>query len=99
MLPFRVINSFASHSILPFRKRSPQASQQWGGGKLLHPRGAAALTSPAPCVALHPQQAVHFQPWGWKKNAAQMQAWAGEKAGAAASSARPDLCRFPTFTF
>lgn len=99
MLPFRVINSFASHSILPFRKRSPQASQQWGGGKLLHPRGAAALTSPALRVALHPQQAVHFQPWGLKKNAAQMQAWAGEKAGAAASSARPDLCRFPTFTF
>lgn len=37
MLPFRVINSFASHSVLPFRKRSPQASQQWGGGSSCTP--------------------------------------------------------------
>lgn len=38
-------------------------------------------------------------PGDGKKNAAQMQAQAGEKAEAAASNAHPNLCHFPYFHF
>lgn len=67
MLPFRVINSFASHSVLPFRKCSPQASQQWGGGEAPAPQGCCCPHISSPARGTSPTASCAFPALGMEE--------------------------------